>query len=56
MQELSGFGCLGGGGDDGFAVFFEDSQPALDVGGVVFAGLGVDLQIGTEKRGRKFRH
>ena len=67
-MNSTGLRCLGGGSNDGIAVFPEDPQPALDVSGVVFARLGVvfarlgvvfarlgvDLQVGTEERGRKF--
>jgi hypothetical protein len=49
MQEVCGALRMGGGGEDRALVFLQDFQPALDIGGMVKARLGRQLQIGAEE-------
>lgn len=55
VQEICGTLRVGGGSKDRPLVFLQDFQPALDVGGVISARLGRQLQIGAKKRCAKFR-
>jgi len=55
MQEgRSAFG-VGGGGEDRALVVLEHLQPRGDIGGVIFARLGREAEIGGEKGAAKLR-
>ena len=56
MQVFGGFAGVGCGGKDGSLVFLQDLQPMADVGGVVVADVGGNVQIGTKESGSQFRY
>lgn len=49
MQKICRALCVGGGAENRPRVFLQDREPALDIGGVVCARLGRQLQIGAKK-------
>ena len=53
MQVLRGALRMRGGAEDQAPVVLQGLQPVADIGGVVLANLGRDLEISTEKSGTK---
>ena len=45
---------VGGGGEDGALIFFENGEPVVEVGGMVFPRLRRDAEDGAEKSGSQF--
>lgn len=50
MQIIGGTLGMGGGGEDRPFVVLQDLQPALNIGGMVFARLGGQGEVSTEER------
>ena len=49
VNEISGPLCVRCGGENRAAVVLQNFQPVGNVGGMIFAGLQRNLQVGTEK-------
>lgn len=54
MQKIRRALRMGGGGEDRALVILQDFQPALNIGCMIAAGLGLQFQIGAKERRAKF--
>jgi hypothetical protein len=50
MQIIGGMLRVGGGGEDGAVVALQHIEPGCEIGRVIVARLGCNVEIGTEKR------
>jgi hypothetical protein len=55
MEEITRPLRMGGCGEDEPLVSAEHLQPALEVGGVVYARLELEAQVRAQERGPEFR-